>query len=182
MYSQLYLHPVRRIYDIHLKDFLKAWLPEGRFSTDVRDLLRLTDNEVTAAMSEAAEDPLAPGHDPAMRLLRREHFRLLYERNPMDVARTRKPGYAIAQAAAAEFGAENVRYDGYRPKGEAPDFPVLMSDGSVAPSRTASGALQQLPAVAVDSVYIAPSLKESAKKWLQSNRDAIIGSSEEMEP
>jgi HD superfamily phosphohydrolase len=29
MYSQVYFHPVRRIYDIHLKDFLAAWLPGG---------------------------------------------------------------------------------------------------------------------------------------------------------
>ncbi len=182
MYSQLYLHPIRRIYDIHLKDFLKAWLPDGRFSTDVGDLLRLTDNEVTAAMSRAAEDPLAPGHDPARRLLRREHFRLLYERNPMDVARTRNPGQAVAQAAMAEFGAENVRYDWYRPKGEAPDFPVLMSDGSVVPSPALSTALRQLPSISVDAVYIDPARQESAKKWLQFNRGAIIESSEEMEP
>ena len=34
MYSQVYFHPVRRIYNIHLMDFLKEWLDEGAFSTD----------------------------------------------------------------------------------------------------------------------------------------------------
>ena len=34
MYSQVYFHPVRRIYDIHLMDFLKEWLDGGVFSTD----------------------------------------------------------------------------------------------------------------------------------------------------
>src|SRR5205807_1153099 len=29
MFSQVYLHPVRRIYDIHLQDFLREWLPGG---------------------------------------------------------------------------------------------------------------------------------------------------------
>ena len=29
MYSQVYFHPVRRIYDIHLTDFLRDWLEEG---------------------------------------------------------------------------------------------------------------------------------------------------------
>ena len=33
MYSQVYFHPIRRIYDIHLKDFLTAWLPNGGFDT-----------------------------------------------------------------------------------------------------------------------------------------------------
>jgi len=35
MYTQLYFHPVRRIYDFHLLEFLKLWLPGGRFATDL---------------------------------------------------------------------------------------------------------------------------------------------------
>ncbi len=57
MYSQLYFHPVRRIYDIHLKQFLQAWLKNGMFSIRPGDLLKVTDNEVTAAMLAAAFDP-----------------------------------------------------------------------------------------------------------------------------
>ena len=30
MYTQVYFHPVRRIYDIHLRDFLREWLDDGR--------------------------------------------------------------------------------------------------------------------------------------------------------
>lgn len=54
MYSQVYFHPVRRIYDTHLMDFLKEWLNEGVFSTTVVEHLNITDNEVTAAMLKAA--------------------------------------------------------------------------------------------------------------------------------
>jgi HD superfamily phosphohydrolase len=43
MYSQVYFHPVRRIYDIHLKDFLKEWLSGGAFPTGVLVLLRHND-------------------------------------------------------------------------------------------------------------------------------------------
>lgn len=45
MYSQVYFHPVRRIYDIHLKDFLREWLPHSSFSTKVERHLGITDNE-----------------------------------------------------------------------------------------------------------------------------------------
>src|SRR5205823_6053140 len=45
MYSQLYFHPVRRIYDLHLQQFLKEWLDGGRFSTVLADHLQMTDNE-----------------------------------------------------------------------------------------------------------------------------------------
>src|SRR5438105_4684148 len=41
MFSQLYLHPVRRIYDIHLKDFLKLWLKGKFFPIDTKRHLRL---------------------------------------------------------------------------------------------------------------------------------------------
>ena len=41
MYSQVYFHPVRRIYDIHLTDFLRDWLPEGVFSTDLIGFLEM---------------------------------------------------------------------------------------------------------------------------------------------
>ena len=46
MFSQVYLHPVRRAYDIHLKDFLREWLPKGVFSVDPEEFLKLTDIEV----------------------------------------------------------------------------------------------------------------------------------------
>jgi|GEM_PF-6106831 len=55
MYTQLYFHPVRRIYDIHLKDFLKAWLEEGIFSTEPESLLKITDNEILAAIHQVAQ-------------------------------------------------------------------------------------------------------------------------------
>ena len=46
MYTQVYFHDVRRVYDRHLQDFLAAWLDEGKFPTDWNELLQITDNEV----------------------------------------------------------------------------------------------------------------------------------------
>jgi HD superfamily phosphohydrolase len=43
IYSQVYFHPVRRIYDQHLKDFLVEWLPDGKFSLDIHSYLRFTE-------------------------------------------------------------------------------------------------------------------------------------------
>ena len=50
MFSQIYLHPVRRAYDLHLKDFLRAWLPNGMFPPSVSEFLEISDIEVLAAM------------------------------------------------------------------------------------------------------------------------------------
>ncbi|MDE0307024.1 MAG: hypothetical protein OXI87_19410 [Albidovulum sp.] len=92
MFSQVYFHRVRRIYDIHLKDFLKERLDGGSFSTQIEDHLRLTDNEVTAALLEAARRADKPGHLHADRIVSRNHFRPLYERNPNDIRKNRDAG------------------------------------------------------------------------------------------
>lgn len=179
MYSQLYLHPVRRIYDIHLKDFLREWLPNGQFSTNSEDLLRVTDNEVTAAMTSAAREPEAAGHDAARRIVCREHFRVLYRWHPADARVNSEAGKAIFQAAQQEFGKESFRHDRYPPKGSAPDFPVLLGDESVVSSVALSPALARLPVVSTDFVFVAQDRLVQASRWLKSKKSAIIPPREE---
>jgi uncharacterized protein len=179
MYSQLYLHPVRRIYDIHLKDFLREWLPNGRFSTDIEDLLRITDNEATAAISAAARNPGAPGHDAATRIVRRDHFRVFYRWHPADSRINAEAGRAICDAAGEEFGGRNVRYDRYPPKGSAPDFPVLLGDESIVSSIAVSPALAKLPLISTELVFIERAMLRRAVRWLKENKSAIISPKEE---
>jgi hypothetical protein len=179
MYSQLYFHPVRRIYDIHLKDFLRDWLPQGRFSTRIEDLLEMTDNEVSAAMANAARDPSAMGHEAARRIVRREHFKVLYQRHPSDAEVSLDSGRRIFDVASSLFGAAQVRHDSYRQRGAAPDFPVLMSDGSIVSSMQVSTALPVVPLLSVDSVFVEPSLAAKARKWLAQNKNDIIKTEEE---
>ncbi|MCA8947664.1 MAG: HD domain-containing protein, partial [Planctomycetes bacterium] len=76
MFTQVYLHPVRRIYDIHLQDFLKDWLTKGKFETTAAGHLKFTDNEVTAAIRAAAGKRKGKGVDAARRIVTREHFKL----------------------------------------------------------------------------------------------------------
>ena len=82
MYTQLYFHPIRGIYDIHLREFLKSWLAGAFFSTDLAEHLAMTDNEVTAAMLDASRTPSHPGYAHARAMVEREHFRRMYQRNP----------------------------------------------------------------------------------------------------
>jgi HD superfamily phosphohydrolase len=174
MYSQVYLHAVRRIYDIHLQDFLSAWLTGGRFSTSVEDHLRMTDNEVTSAIYEAARIPEKPGHDPAKRIVNHDHFRVLYERHPADVAKNPEAGKLIFAAAVDKFGVGSVRLDQYTQRGGVSDFPVLMKDGSIISSLSKSEALYRIPIAAADYVYIIPEKREEAEQWLRDNRSKII--------
>jgi len=107
---------VRRIYDVFLKDFLKAWLPGRKFPTDLETHLRLTDNEVMGAILAAARDPALAGHAAARRIATHKHFKVLYQRHPEDVKKNPDAGQAILEAARSEFGEDNVRSDRYNPK------------------------------------------------------------------
>ena len=176
MYTQLYFHPVRRIYDIHLKEFLKAWLPVGAFPTNVEQHLDITDNEVTSAYLAAARDHARPGHLPARRLVIRDHLRLFYERNPDDLRRNPDAARIIFKATCAEFGEESVQIDVYRQRSsESPRFPVIKGDDRIVWSDEESEILNsKLPILVIESVYIAREKLDAASKWLERNRGALL--------
>lgn len=174
MYTQVYFHPVRRAYDIHLRDFLKEWLPDGMFPVDLDEHLSLTDNEVLSSMRSAAATPGAPGNVHAQRVLGRKHFKVLYERNPLDLKQNPKPGEAIYRAAVEKLGHQDVRRDTYTQKSNWVDFPVLTRDNRVLSSLELSGVLRQLPMVAVDYVMVKPERLPEAKAWLKAEKDQIL--------
>jgi HD superfamily phosphohydrolase len=99
MFSQLYFHHVRRIYDIHLIDYLKSFFEDrGGYPTNFAGHVSMTDNEILSAMRNAATNPGAPGHDSAKRIMTHDHFRRVYKRNPSDQAKNAEAGKAIYEA------------------------------------------------------------------------------------
>ena len=178
MYSQVYFHPVRRIYNIHLTDFLKEWLDSGAFATDLESHLKMTDSEVTAALWEAAfEEKIGSTH--ARRIVLREHFKCLYRRNPEDVSINPESGELVFKALADQYGEEHFRHDRYRQKSGAPDFPVRMRDGRIVSSITFSEVLSNIPVVSVDYVFANRQFFDEANTWLNNNRRTIINKPEE---
>ena len=173
MFSQLYLHRVRRAYDLHLRDFLSAWLPGGQYSTDLLEHLRMTDNEVLTAIHAAARDENQPGHAAARRIVKREHYAVLYSRRAEDLSISLQPERAIYEAAANQFGGD-VRLDGYRQESQSVDFAVLRDDESVVSSLQESEILNHIPGAAAGYVFVVPERLDDAKKWLTDNHDAVL--------
>ena len=174
MYTQLYFHSIRRIYDIHLQDFLKEWLPEGYFPTALLDHLQLNDNTILTELFKAADDVTLNGHDPARRIVNREHFKLLYQRNPRDVNENPDSAKAVFKAACDKFGENNVRKDNYKQGGNGHEFPVITEDNQIFSSLELSDTLKNVPIVAVDYVFINPELYQDAVKWKKENIQTII--------
>ena len=178
MFSQVYFHRVRRIYDIHLRDFLKEWLPNGQFFTAVEDILKVTDIEVTHALRQASLEDTDLGL-LANRIIRREHFREFYQRNPEDLGEGVDAAPAIYGAACNEFGPENIRLDQDNKGGGTVEFPVLSRDGRIVSSVSLSQILGKLPEAAIDYVFVEPSYRDDAVEWLKKNRRDIIENAKE---
>ena len=179
MYSQVYFHKVRRIYDIHLVDFLKEWCSDGFFSTDLDRYLEMTDSKITDILWKAAFAKDERGHAHARRIVRREHFKLVYRIKPEDMKINLQSGKQIFESLASEFGEALFRYDHYRQKSNAVDFPLRMSDGDVVSSLSLSTTLKNIPTVVVDHVYADRSCVDEAHNWVEQNRADIIKPDEE---
>ncbi|NQS97820.1 MAG: HD domain-containing protein [candidate division Zixibacteria bacterium] len=179
MYAQLYCHPIRRIYDIHLRDFLQKNLINRYFPIDIDEYLKISDNDIITEMIKAARDESHPGYKPAKYIIEREHFKLLYQRNPGDTKTNPGAGEAIFKATCLEFEDSNVRYDTWREESSKLDFPVIDNDDNIISSLEFSKILEDIPLVAIDFVFINRECQIEAKKWLNENRQSIIAPKKE---
>jgi HD superfamily phosphohydrolase len=184
MYTQLYLHPVRRIYDIHLRDFLKTWLQNEVFSIEIEKHLQITDNEVFVELFKAASDQNHPGHEHAERIVNRNHFKLLDNRNPEDISKNLEASKVIFNELCEKFGKKNVRHDVYEQKDRDSDFPVCLNNNRMSSNRrivsalSISKVLTKIP-IDLDIIYINPNYLSTAAKWLNVNRERILKPSTE---
>jgi uncharacterized protein len=174
MFSQVYLHRVRRIYDIHLKDFLQAWLENGKFSLDLNDHLAMTDNEVLTAMGQAVRDPGHPGHVHACRILRREHFKVLYAPTPSELAANDDAAVQVFEAAKERYGEEHLRFDRYTKGAGSAEFPVLQANGKPGSSLSVSGVLARVPEASTQHVFVSRETFDDARRWKDANLAALI--------
>ncbi len=175
MYKQVYMHPIRRVYDIHLKDFLKSWLTGGTFSTELPVHLALTDSEILSAIGAASRWDKSPHHAFARRIQFREHFRRFYSASPTDRDGGKLiPGKVIAEAAKKEFGSDLIRHDYMPPKIPAPEFPVRRFDGVIESSLKLSPILKSMPPIEVDTVYCDKSVHDKAIEWRDRSKNAIL--------
>lgn len=181
MFSQVYFHRVRRICDIHLRDFLSLWLPQGTFPTNLNDSLALTDNEILAAIRQTAGDISHPAQPHAARFLHRNHFKLLHRYSPGPPHLPPNTSSLIYNAAIQRFGPEPLRHDMNRDSCPAIHFPVLTSDGHIYSSLTHSHTLQKLPCLQADFIFISPELRDEAQIWLKKNLLAILAGNETMD-
>ena len=85
MYSQVYQHPTRKIYDEHLQNFLKELMHEENFKVNEdkpEGYLRCTDTDILKELFMIQDNSEHRLHNHANKLLERKYrFRLVYKQN-----------------------------------------------------------------------------------------------------
>jgi hypothetical protein len=181
MYSQVYLHSIRRVYDLHLIEFLRNWLPGGVFSTELETHLSMTDNEVLAGILRTGFDESQPGHDAARRVQTRDHFRRLYTRTPQEFGNNPEVVAKVGEEFEGRFGPGTSLSDEPRDTKPPPDFPVLTSEEAVVSGYSLSAVLKNMPVISLGYVFVRPDLLDEGRKWLEENRQGLTAPIEEPE-
>jgi len=180
MFEQVYCHHVVQIYDTHLVDFLKAWWGQEKYDVRIDAHLRMTDNEVLAAMRAAYFDHAA-GYDAAKAILERDHFKLLFEPTPAELADQPDICVNVFDALSGFIPLQELRYrPPFRRPGAIADFPVLMRDGRVLYAKDISKILGHIPPLSADYVFVSRDAYPQADKWLKENRSTVRGSTQRM--
>ncbi len=177
MFMQVYHHRVRAAYDIHLKEFLAEWLPQGQFPTTEAELRHLTDNEALQAISIASEDPSVAGHEHAARIVERRHYRPLYTTTLSDREKYDDPLTTIFKECIGQFGEDAVRKVSYAQSEVGATFPVIDTRGRIVSADTLSSPLSSIPTVDVGIVLMDPALVLNARNWLDKNKEEILDAS-----
>jgi HD superfamily phosphohydrolase len=190
MFSQVYLHRTRRIYDIHLKDFMQEWLKtagqDGRFSTVLDDHLAMTDNEVLAAIGQAIRSEVEPLRILARRIVERgQRFAAIYEPSPADLRTNVDAARQVADALIDRYGEDAVRPDRYVKEDIPPVFSIQQRDRAVVASTGVSPLLSSIPAARSEYVFLDRQYLRDAQDWLAKEKDWLIeqpSSEEEEDP
>jgi HD superfamily phosphohydrolase len=179
MYSQVYFHDVRRAYDIHLRDFLKAWLPtrygNAAFSTDWEEHLRLSDGHVQVALQEAA---FTDGHalqELARRLVCRRHYRTVYTLVAQHKQANPNILNDMSEALVREFGEDAVRVHQYTPKSEVNDFRVVTKDGTLTTSHAVSDVIKNVPPFDIGYVFVDAGVASQAERKARTFLNSALG-------
>jgi HD superfamily phosphohydrolase len=179
MYTQVYFHDVRRVYDRHLQDFLQEWLDGGKFPADWRELLGFSDHEVIAAIRASAADPADRLHGLASRLVSRRHFRTVFELLGSHKQRRPTIFQDILNFTLATYGADQVRFDQLRPESETNDFPVLTDNDTAVSSLLVSEMIARLPTIEFGLIFVPPVLKDQAKRKIEAEMKRLLDESRE---
>lgn len=174
MFAQVYLHPVRRAYDLLLQGFMSSWIEGANALETCEDVLKISDSDLLVALKHASESPDVAGHEFARRINERRHFRTLYEPTQHELELSLNASETVLKAAQDQFGELDVQLDPVRTSSSELDFPVLRRAGQIESAAALSEVIAQVPTTSFERVMISPEKRDDANRWLCENRDTLL--------
>lgn len=173
MFSQVYFHPIRRIYDLHLRDFLRLMFSRG-YPVEIDEFLKITDNEILVEIFNALRNNKGRKHKEANKILNRKHYKLLDSITFDDQKKKMDALNVIFGEARKKFGEDNLKRDEEEKGGGAEDFPVLTRTGRIVSSISHSKVLREVPFAQAKYIFASREIINEAKKWLEQNREELL--------
>lgn len=182
MYSQVYLHHIRRVYDHHLGSFLKTWLGEkNTFPTEVDEFLNYSDSIIIAALQKSANDNSDAGNRYANMIINRKHYKLIYELNRADINENPQALQVIYDALVDKYGKDKIIIDEWQEKGGILNFLIKDRSGKIIKAREVSDIFDKLPRLSIGFIFADRDIKEDAEQWLKENKSNILKRKEVIE-
>jgi HD superfamily phosphohydrolase len=163
MYSQVYFHHVRKIYDLHLKDYMESLYPNKSFPLNLEQFLSITDNEIFAQMRQSLVDRTRKNHNLAKIILCRKHFKCIHRGRYQDKEKLD----GIYKKLTDKFGKDKIKKFDKLDKDEPFKFPVLKQKNETTTAREASqmiGREETIPKVSVFYIYAARDISDNASE------------------
>lgn len=179
IFSQVYFHHVRRIYDIHLQDFLKSCYPEG-YPVALPDYLALTDNELLSRLSLAARSREEPGHNEAYTIVNRQHFKKIYRASHADRVISPVAVEHVYVALCKKFGSEHFKWDDGKKANKFIDFPIVLDSGTCRMVSQEMTSINSVPPVTTGYVFVTPCMRDKVKSFVtEENATRILRGTQE---
>ena len=175
MYSQVYWHPIRKVYDVHLEDIMGKLFEDYR----IEDLKVLTDVDVLHSIDEICKDKGHDLYELALRIKERRHFRKVFSAielqsiGDFSSKKSRKKADLVLkefqnlrEALSSKLGSINIRDALEKPKDKPKKtiIPVLTSNGEVQLANEITGIYGHIPDVVYGFIYVHPEKKDAATK------------------
>ncbi len=164
MFLEVYFHKTRRIFDLHLTEFLQRLLRRkgSRFPNQLDEYLSWTDDKVLQELGKR-------DWDEARRFTQRSHFRLAYETSDhpeeVDIDRFDQ----LTKEVEREFGKKYLRFDDAKkdPYNFTESLIYVQREGRYQSIREISPLIQSLKQVRKRRVYAEDRIREQVRSFCQ---------------
>jgi len=101
MFTQVYFHKTRRVYDYYLKKYMQKW--KARIDGDLTNIIKYDDIDLLNDLRQTAKDENDEYYEYAYRICRRKHHSVIYEISEFAGVIERRKAVKIFNLMAKEY-------------------------------------------------------------------------------